>query len=95
MSEGRVITGSTLERAENIIKTLYNVGPGDVGMVLDTAHTDHAAFESYIDSYAAPFFKHFIPDVDPRHEPTFLTMMLHFYAMGVTAERVLRGDFGA
>ena len=91
---GRVIMGSHLERAEQIIKTLYQVGSGDVGKVLDTAHTDHEAFERYIDAYSTPFFKHFVPDVDPRHEQTFLTMMLHFYAMGVTAERVLRGDFG-
>jgi hypothetical protein len=85
-----MISAEHIERAERLLKQSYAIGIGD-RVILDRARVEPEAFEKFIRHHREVFFKQYAPDIDPRLEPSLLTMFRHFFAVGAIAQRVSDG----
>jgi hypothetical protein len=89
-----VITGENIERAEAILSQTYKIGIGDPRIVMDRARVDREAFDRFMHHHRVTMFNHNtgpLMDVDPRLEPSIMTMMLHFFAVGAISQRASEG----
>lgn len=92
--ESRVITSEHLERAERLLSGTYRIAQGaanPVDAVCHRARIDLVAAERYMTHHKAILFHNHLPDVDPRHEPAIMTMLLHMLAVGAISQRVSEG----
>jgi len=59
--------------------------------VLARARVDPEAFESFAKHHKQILFKEYTPNIDPRDEAAVMTMLLHFFVVGVVAQRLIEG----
>lgn len=88
-----MITGENIERAEKLVAQTYRiaVGASAVDRVCVKAGVDREAMDAFVNHHKSILVKKYMPDLDPRHDAALNTIMLHFFAVGATAQRVSEG----
>ena len=87
------ISAEDLERAEQALARTYRLVAGQQAheRVLMRAGVDENAYERFARHHKTTLFKEYLPDIDPRHEPAIMTMLLHFFAIGAVSQRFSDG----
>lgn len=88
-----LIKAEDLEKAERILSRTYQiaVGANASHRVMYRARLDEVATERFLAHHKTILFKRYVPDIDPRHEPAIMTMLLHMLCVGAVAQRVADG----
>lgn len=91
--ERPLIKAEHLEKAERQLSRTYQVAAGASAShrVMYRARLDEVAVERYLQHHKQILFKRYIPDIDPRHEPAIMTMLLHMLCVGAVAQRAADG----
>jgi hypothetical protein len=89
----QLIRAEELERAEEALSRTYQLVAGQAAheRVLMRAGVDADAYSAFATHHKANLFKQYLSDIDPRHEPAIMTMLLHFFAVGAVAQRFADG----
>jgi hypothetical protein len=79
-----------------MLQRTYQIAAGATApdRLYDRARINRFAGEKYLNHHRQLLFRRYLPDIDPRHEPAIMTMMLHMLCIGAVAQRVAdgRGD---
>lgn len=88
-----VIQGGDIERAERLLSQAYQiaVGADAHNRLAYRAKIDPDAMGRYVSHHRQTLFQKYLPDIDPRHEPAIVTMLVHMLCVGATAQRVSEG----
>lgn len=92
-SGANTIGSEELERAERLLSQTYQiaVGASAINRVAYRAKINPIAMENFISKHKHVLFHEYLPDVDPRHEPAIVTMLVHMLCVGAVAQRVSEG----
>jgi hypothetical protein len=88
-----LITSGDLERAERLLSQTYQVAVGTDAhnRLAYRAKIDPMAMGNFIAHHKENLFRHYLPEIDPRHEPAIVTMLVHMLCTGAVAQRVSEG----
>jgi hypothetical protein len=88
-----MIRAEHLENAERALSRTYLVVPSQQAheRVLFRAGVEPEAYDSFARHHQTNLFKQYLPDIDPRHEPAIMTMLMHFFAIGAVSQRLSDG----
>lgn len=89
-----MIKGEHMERAEGKLSMAYQITHGVTSdrVLYDRTGVDPDALDKLIAHHKNVFFKQYAPDIDPRLEPSIVTMFRHFFCVGALSQKLSRGD---
>ena len=88
-----LIRSRHIEHAERALSGTYRIGLSE-RILMDRARVDHLDWARFLSHHRDTLFssKGHLGDVDPRIEPAILTMLMHFFLVGVESERAAARD---
>lgn len=88
-----MIQAADLERAERLLSQTYQIAAGTSAhnRLAYRAKIDPIAMGHFAEHHKRNLFQQYLPDIDPRHEPAIMTMLIHFLCVGAVAQRVSEG----
>lgn len=81
----KTINAETLERAETLIKVLFETGEWPTS-ALQRMSIDQEGFSAFM-GHNVGRLREMYPDIDPRHEAAIATLLTHMFFVGVAAGR--------
>lgn len=85
MKQPSLVTAETIERAEHLIRVLFELGSWP-DAALNHFKIDKDGFSKFC-SHSVTRIRELYPDIDPRHEAAIATMMVHQTLVGVAIGR--------
>lgn len=80
-----MINGESIERAEHLIKILFEKGKWP-DSALEHFDIEIEAFAQF-NAFSVARVREMYPDIDPRHETAIATMFVHMFLVGVAIGR--------